>query len=427
MKWTTIKMLFLFCGLLFLLAGNCSTDDGKPRKVLILANSQNLMEEWAACKTEIENKFNVTLEIRDVSMMGLLFYLTRSMEENKNVPDIIEWRYEGSKLTADPESCYAKPLDDYVKNSTVISNVPKGRLSWLTLGGHLYGLPHDAHPVVLVYNDTLWKEAGVDLAKVATWDDFFAAAKKLAAKTEGGKPIHYALPAQDRGLEDTMFMMWQQTGIQIFDSSGKPDFTNPEFKTFVSKWMSWRESGVFTAWDWGNFGAYLKNGTYASYLAPDWWVSQVDQAAKEGKYRFKVRPLPVYRKGGPSTASWGGSFLAIPRTAKDPELSYKIIEYMQYGNRESMVNRYKTDKMVAPDWKVWDDPVFHQPDERFGGQKLGEIQTTIAWEIPSVNMSDVFWEALTDFGENYPEMLNKKMSVEQGLKKTQEAVLNRMR
>jgi hypothetical protein len=103
-----------------------------------------------------------------------------------------------------------------------------------------------------------------------------------------------------------------------------------------------------------------------------------------------------------------------------------MIEYMQYGNKELAIMRYKTGGMLAPVPDAWDDPVFHQPDERFGGQKLGELQVTIAKEMPSVNNSEVFWESLTDFGQQYTEMIGKKETVDEGLRKTQDAVLKRM-
>jgi arabinosaccharide transport system substrate-binding protein len=348
------------------------------------------------------------------------------MNEGKGVPDIGEWMVESNKLSGDPKNCFATPLDDFVKGSAIMKTVPAGRVAWVTLGGHVYGLPHDVHPVVLIYNDTLWQEAGVDIAKVKTWDEFFDGAKKLCAKQEGGKPVHYALPTQDGGLADTMFMIWQTTGAQIFDNAGKPTFDSEKFKAFMTKWISWKDMGVFAAWDWGNFAANLKSGALASYTSPDWWVGQVSDAAKEGKYKFKVRDLPLYEGSNINSASWGGSFLFIPKKSKDVSFVWNMIEYMQYGNKDIAVTRYKTGGMLAPLPQAWDDPVFKQPDDRFGGQKLGELQVALAKTMPSINGSDAFWDALTDFGQQYTEMISKKISVDDGMKKTQEAVQKRL-
>jgi arabinosaccharide transport system substrate-binding protein len=409
---------------------NNNRSSERKKTILMWSFATNNLDEWNSRRTEIEKKFNINLQIELVAQNAFLQKLQAVMNEGRGVPDIAEWMVESNKLSADPRHCYAAPLEDFVKNSSLVKAVPAGRVAWVTVGGHVYGLPHDVHPVVLVYNDTLWREAGVDLAAITTWDDFFTAAKKLTAKQEGGKPLHYALPSDyddySYGFSNTMFIIWQQTGAQIFDGAGKPTFTSNKFKAFMEKWISWKDTGAFCAWDWGNFSFLLKSGTLCSYPAPDWWVSQVDYAAKEGKYQFRVRPLPAYKEGGPRTSSWGGSFLFMPKTVKDKSYIWNIMEYMQYGNKEIAVQRYKYGGMLAPLPQAWDDPVFHQPDPRFGGQKLGELQVAMAKEMPGVNGSDVFWDALTDFGQQYPEMINKKVSVDEGLQKTQEAVLRRL-
>ena len=178
------------------------------------------------------------------------------------------------------------------------------------------------------------------------------------------------------------------------------------------------------AWDWGAFPTLLANGTLASYCSPDWWVSQVDQAAQDGKYKFKVRSLPLYKAGGAETASWGGTFMAIPKTKnneKNADFLYQIIEYGQLDEKAA-VSRFKTSGMLSPLTTVWDNDVYKQPDPRFGGQKLGELQTTLAKKMPSLNNGEVFWTAIQEFGNVYSEMVTGKISVDDGLKKTQQIV-----
>jgi parallel beta-helix repeat protein len=421
-----MKKIVVLFSLVMLLFGITLSVPTAPRTVLLWSFLQTNLDEWNDRKAEIEKKFNVNIQTELIAQNSFLQKLQAVIQEGKDGPDIAEWLVEDNKLAADPKDCYAAPLDDYVKNSAVMKTIPSGILARVKVGGHIYGLPHAAHPVVLVYNDTLWKEACVDIAAVKTWDEFFAGAKKLIAKQEGGKPLHYALPAQDTGLNDTMFMIWQQTGAQIFDASGKPAFTGDKVKGFMEQWIRWKDTGAFAAWDWGNFAALLEAGKLASYTAPDWWVAQVDNAAKAGNYQFRVRDLPEYAGGnGSHTASWGGSFLFIPKNSKDKSFLWNMIEYMQYGGDCAKI-RYEKTGMLAPLPQAWNDPVFKQPDDRFGGQKLGELQVRLAKELPSVNGSDVFWDALAAFGRQYPEMINKKESVAQGLQNTQDAVLARL-
>ena len=396
----------------------------RKERVVFWSFAANNIVEWKEREADIEKKFNIDLLIEHVAEQAFVQKLQAAMMDGSG-PDIIEWRIEQNQvLSSDPKRCLVIPLDKYVNKSEVFKKVNKGRVAWCTYGGKVLGLPHDMHPVVLIYNDKLWKDVGVDLAKIETWDEFFEAAKKLCAEKKDGKPVHYALPYDQGGLGATMWMIWQQTGAQIMDKNGKPTFDNPAFKEFVQKWLGWIDLGVMCAWDWGNFAAQLNNGTLASYTSPDWWISQVNEASKN--WPFKVRPLPYYKKGGPRTSSWGGSFMAIPKTsAKKADKLYPIMEYMQY-DESAIKARWETGGMLPPFAGVWDDPIFKKPDPRFGGQKLGELLTTLAREMPSVNSGDIFWDAVfTDFNTQFPEMAAKKISVEAGLKAAQDAAMKR--
>jgi arabinosaccharide transport system substrate-binding protein len=411
------------------------------RKVTLWSFAPNNVEEYKARQADVEAKFGIELDIQVVAQNAFVQKLQAVMMDGKGAPDIVEWMIENNRiLNASPKKSFLLPLDKWVGGSKDFAKVVPGRVAWTTYGGHVYGLPHDVHPVVLVYNDTLWKSVGVDLAKIETWDEFFEASKKLTAEQQDGKPLHYALPTGNDGLNNTMFMLWQQTGSQILDAKGAPTFTSPEFKAFVNKWLEWQKTGAFTTWDWGNFKALLANGTLASYTSPDWWVPQVNLAATgsdagavtaqsadagparaEVKYQFRVRPLPAYKKGGPTTASWGGSFMGIPKGTKDAELIYKIAEYLEY-DQSSLKVRWEKTTMLPPLASVWDDPMFKQPDARFGGQKLGELMVASARVMPKVNSGDVFWDAINDFTQQYSEFATGKITVDAGLAETQKKV-----
>jgi arabinosaccharide transport system substrate-binding protein len=421
-----MKKLFVVLGVLFIVfLASSPALAAEKRTVRMWSFAKNNVEEWQSREAAIEAKFNIDLQIELVAQNAYVQKLQAVMMEGKKVPDIIEWMIESNKiLNADPQKSFVLPLDQYVAKSEVFSGVVPGRVRWVTYGGHTYGLPHDVHPVVMIYNDTLWKSVGVDVAQIKTWDEFFEQSKKLTAEKKGGKPVHYALPYGKDGLANTMFMIWQQTGTQILDANGRPDFTSPAFKAFVDKWLDWQKSGAFTTWDWGNFDALLANGTMAAYISPDWFLPKVDKASQ--KFSFKVRDLPLYAGTGPNTASWGGTFLAIPKGTKDPDTLYKIMEGMQY-DADAMVVRWETTSMLPPLEKVWANPAFAKPDPRFGGQPLGSIMIAAARNIPQINTGDLFWDAIDDFSGEYTEIVTGKKNVEQGLAATQAKVLSRLK
>lgn len=394
------------------------------RVVTLWSYAQNNVDEWTKRKPDIDKKFNIDLQIVLVAQNAFVQKLNAVMMDGKGVPDIIEWMIEQNMiLNADAKKCQVLPLDSYVASSKVFKDVLPGRVSWVKYGTHTYGLPHDTHPVVMIYNDTLWKSVGVDLSTITTWDEFFEAAKKLTAEKADGKPVHYALPYGGT-FNDTMFMIWQQTGAQVLDKNGKPTLDTPEFKSFVSKFADWYKTGAFISWDWGGFPGLLSSGQLASYISPDWWVSQVDQAAKEGKYQFKVMKIPAYKKGGVQSCSWGGTFMAIPKGTKNPADIYKIMEYMQYDTEALLKVRYPVTGMLPPFASVWSNDVFNQPDPRFGGQKLGALQVQVAKIMPPVITGDLFWNVVAnDMGPTLADVYTGKSTVDQAIKTAQDKAM----
>jgi ABC-type sugar transport system, periplasmic component len=425
-----IGKLFIAVLVIALLAGALSvTGLAAPQKVTFWAFAANNIEEWKARKADLDKKFNIDLQIVSVPEQGFVQKLQAAMMDGKGYPDIIEWRVELNQiLNADPKKAFVIPLDKYVTKSEIYKQVIPGRAGWEVYGGHVYGLPHDINAVVFIYNDTLWKSVGVDMATIETWEEFFEAAQKLTAEKKDGKPLHYALPTQSGGLSDSMWMIWQQTGTQVLDKSGKPIFENADFKSFVNQWVKWYNTGSFVAWDWGGFPNLLASGTLASYCSPDWWVSQCFTAASQGKYQFKVRTLPLYKKGGTKGSAWGGTFLAIDKLAKNQDQLYKLIEYMQYDELGITKYRYPITQILPPIANQLNNAAFTTPDPHFGGQKLGEYLIQSAKELPVINTGDVFWDAVnTDFGSIYPNMQSGKISVDEGLKQVQALALKRLK
>lgn len=94
-----------------------------------------------------------------------------------------------------------EPLDSYAK-ATKFSSAPffPSLLAGFTYKGKIYGYPKDWSPLAMEVNSDLAKKAGVDPAKIQTWADLTAAAKKLKPVMGGSaKPICLN-PSWDRAL-----------------------------------------------------------------------------------------------------------------------------------------------------------------------------------------------------------------------------------
>ena len=80
----------------------------------------------------------------------------------------------------------------------------------------IFGIPHDLHPVVLLYRDDLFKASGIEMTEIETWDDFIAAGKKATRDLDGdGKIDQYAI-VLDRRTESDYFNLLLQRGGGFF-------------------------------------------------------------------------------------------------------------------------------------------------------------------------------------------------------------------
>jgi len=82
--------------------------------------------------------------------------------------------------------------------------------------------------------------------------------------------------------------------------------------------------------------------------------------------------------------------------------------------------------MLPPFAEVWNDPMFKEPDARFGGQSLGQVMVAGAKSMPKITSGDVFWDAINDFTAQWSEIITGKISVDEGLKKAQEKTMSRL-
>src|SRR3954452_20153450 len=94
-----------------------------------------------------------------------------------------------------------EPLDSYAQKSH-FSSAPfyPSLLNGFKYKGKIYGYPKDWSPLAMEVNTALAQKAGVNPAKIKTWTDLTAAAKKLqGVMPSGSKPICLN-PSWDRAL-----------------------------------------------------------------------------------------------------------------------------------------------------------------------------------------------------------------------------------
>lgn len=254
-----------------------------------------------------------------------------------------------------------------------------------TSRGRIFGIPHDVHPVMLVYRSDIVEAAGIDLSTVETWDEFFDAMRPLMTDNDGdGRPDRYILnfwPTQRQLLE---ILLLQAEGT-LFDEREHLNLDserNAQLLSTIATWSGGPRRVVVDAAEFTAPGNALKlQGVVLASLMPDWlggiWKSDLPDLA--GK--LKLMPLPAWEKGGRRTSVIGGTMLGIPKSAPNPEAAWAFAKRL-YLDREVHAKFFARTTIIPPVKASWDHPVFSQPDPYFSGQVSGQLFIEQAAAVP---------------------------------------------
>lgn len=254
-----------------------------------------------------------------------------------------------------------------------------------TSRGRIFGIPHDVHPVLLVYRSDIIEAAGIDLTKVETWAEFFDALRPLMVDEDGdGRPERYPLnfwATQNQLIEELLL----QADGTLFDAQGRPHLDserNAFVLTTLATWCGGPRRVVVDAAEFTAPGNTLKlRGTVLASLMPDWLggIWKHDLPALGGK--LKLMPLPAWEKGGRRTSVIGGTMLGIPKTTRDFEAAWAFAKRL-YLDRGMHAKFFAKTTIIPPVKASWSDPVFSAPDPYFSGQVSGQLFIAQAGNVP---------------------------------------------
>ncbi|WP_406458410.1 extracellular solute-binding protein [Streptomyces sp. NBC_00876] len=191
--------------------------------------------------------------------------------------------------------------------------------------GEVLGLGTDVGPEAMCYRTDLFKKAGLptdreQLArKWSTWDGYL----------ELGKQYKQKAPAKSAWLDSVgslYSIMIGQEEKRYYDASGALIWeTNPALKTAWNTSVAAADSGLSAKLDqWSpQWNQAFAAGSFATMPCPAWMLGYIKgQAGDAGQGKWDIATLP----GG--AGNWGGSYLAVPKAAKNKEAAYKLIEWL---------------------------------------------------------------------------------------------------
>ena len=290
-------------------------------------------------------------------------------------PDVVEVEVEsvGKFLRGSPDDVGFRPLEGYLRRSGWGGRILPARLASYSLGGHVFGLPLDLHPVTLVYRRDL-----LDLSMADTWPKLRAACLRY----QRAHPSRAAMGLSSTS-PDTLLVMLQQRHVELVGANLVPHLTDPA----VVETLCWYARaaagpdriGTDTNTAPGGGAADLASGDVAALVLPDWAVADFERSQPTLVGKLAMVPLPRFDPSDDRTASWGGTMAGIPRFCPDPDRAWSLIEATYLT---SAVQRYRMTGVLPPLPAAWADPAFHQPDPFFAGQRVTELYMRLGSELP---------------------------------------------
>jgi multiple sugar transport system substrate-binding protein len=230
------------------------------------------------------------------------------------------------------------PLDYFIErdqfDTTVFFPALWQEMKWQ---GHTFAVPLKTASYAFLYNNALFREAGLDPSKPPkTWAEVKELSKKLVKRdekrrlTQMGFIADYGILPGHGDMPTSMLMAWQ-LGVQFLSKDGsKVSMANPE----AVRGLQWivdfnrdydaEELGTFiSGFGYAEQHAFLSNKV-AMMCLQNTFVEHIQLYRPDMDY--SVCEIPSF-EGYPTVSSSGSWWLGIPKGAKHPEAAWEFMKF----------------------------------------------------------------------------------------------------
>jgi cellobiose transport system substrate-binding protein len=235
--------------------------------------------------------------------------------------------------------------------------------------GQVLGVPTDVGGLAVAYRTDLFKAAGLptDRAEVSklwpTWDKFIEVGQQFKAKT--GKPF------VDNAATSVFMQAVNQGPMKYYDTDHNLVYdSSPQVKAAFDYALRAAQAGItakLSSFSEG-WSAGMANGAFATISAPSWMLGQIQRNAPATSGKWDIATIP----GG--AGNWGGSYLAIPKRAKNTKAAWEYIKTQQ--SPASQLEHFLTAGALPSTPSVYSDPkLTSKTDPFFSNAPTGAIYT----------------------------------------------------
>ncbi|MDQ0614302.1 lactose/L-arabinose transport system substrate-binding protein [Microbacterium sp. W4I4] len=321
-----------------------------------------------------------TIDVVDIGYDNAYDKMSVGLQAGTGLPDIIT-------LETDKNQSY---LTQFPKGFTDLTPVfgdakadfdPFKWHSGTDAEGALRVAPWDSGTVGLFYRTDYFASAGIDPASITTWDDLVAAGEAIKAKTG------HTLLTADLSSGGPFSIMLQQQGQGLFDAAGEITVNSPEAVRTLTLLQTMQQKGLIkNAKGWDASVTSAKDGDSAVTPEAVWWIGTLEGEAPELAGKYAVRDLPVFAAGGAPTSNNGGSGLAIPTQAKNPQLAADFMAFV-LADTDNQASMMKDEGLFPAHLPALQSDYFQQASEYFSGQQVFQTFAQLTPQIPSITFT----------------------------------------
>lgn len=275
--------------------------------------------------------------------------------------------------------------------------------------GKLVAFPVDIAPAVMFYRKSLTDAAGVDMTKIATWDEFIEIGKKLTFDSDGDGEIDqfaitHAVEVSNVPLNGGM-AGW-------FNAEGEPLQPKAKFIESLELVDMVRKAGID-----GDLGTWsppwlqaFADGRVAVTINGAWFGGGLETwIAPDTAGDWRVAYIP-----GQSYASMGGSYFTIPYKVpvEKKAAAWEVIKFLSTSDTAQLAS-FREQSAFPVIQTLYTHPVMNEEVAFFGGQKVRQIYADVAGKMPNDPVSEFDPVARAIFGNATTLVLTEGISPEE--------------
>ncbi len=287
----------------------------------------------------------------------------------------------------------------------------------LKVGNYYYGLPLEIDGLVLIYNDSLLKQAGITTPP-ATWDDITTIVPKLTVKDTQGNLITSGMAMGTTSNIEHFSDIFGLLLVQNGGSLSRLDQTEAAGALEIYRKFAEAPQGYWSDDMPNSINAFIQ-GKVAMIIAPSWEALSIKTANPE--ISMKVAPVPAVP--GAASISLASYWVeGVSRFSKNQIEAWKFLRYLT--EKDNMTKLYEIESKLRPFGEPYSRvdlaPLLAQND--YLGAVIKEAGNFVSLPLISRTYDNGLDDEITKYIENAINSTEQGVSYSEALKTASDGV-----